>query len=143
MKKLLVVLFAFAFPFLTACTVLETVEDNPLAAQLVVQQSTLRVIDEDPDKAQRVAAVVEEVRIYVEDEFATLGLIEQAVRAQIEWDRLTLADQILIDAVLSEARTELERRFGAGLLDPNSRASVMTVLDWVEQSARLVVLHRG
>ena len=141
MKKL--VLAALAVLLVSGCSVLQTVEDSPLAAQLVVQQAALRVIDEDTVRAQRVVEIVVETRPYVDEGSITLAMLDQAVRAQIEWERLALADRLLLEAVLDQARADMELRFGAGVLDPEARASVVRVFDWIEDAATMVIEYRG
>lgn len=67
----------------------------------------------------------------------TLGALDRHVRDQIRWDRLDVADRLLLDALLIELRAELEARMGDGVLSPEHRTRIETVLDWVEQAVRL------
>jgi len=142
MKKILAVLFAFALPFLFAGCANLQVSDN-FQTKLAVQQGTLRVIQDDPGRAYRVQEIVADVRPHLESDHVTLGLLDAYARDQIRWEKLSIADAQLLTMVLDEAKLQLEARFGAGLLDPETRQSVALFLDWIEDSATLVILMKG
>ena len=131
----------FMVVVMSACTKL-TVPDT-FKAQLLVQQSTLRVIQDDPARAERVLEITAQIRPDIEADTVALGLLDEAVREQINWERLTIADAMLLDSLLIEARNQLELRFGTGLLDPEARESIARVLDWVDNAAELVKEVRG
>ena len=141
MKKALVLLFAFSFPFLAGCSLLQTAEDSPLVAKLTVQQATLRVIDEDVERAERVLELAGQARSMVQVDEATVDFVDGFIRAQIDWGRLTLADAQLLIMLLDELRDRLAERMGEGLLSPEDRVSINRVIDWIEESASLVVLQ--
>ena len=143
MKKLAAVLFAFAFPFLAGCAALETVERSPLVAQLTVQQATLRVIDEDPAKATRVLEISGQVREMIAVDSVTVALLDDFIRVQIDWAKLSLADAQLLMLLLDELRTRLAERMGEGVLSPQQKVSISRVIDWVDGSAQLVIRMRG
>lgn len=116
---------------------------HTFTAQLLVQQSTLRVIQDDPARAERVLEITTSIRPDIETDSVELGLLDATVREQINWERLSIADAMLLDSLLVEARAQLEMRFGTGLLDPEARESVARVLDWVDNAAELVKAVRG
>ena len=140
-RKLAAVLFAFAF--LAGCAALETVERSPLVAQLTVQQATLRVIDEDPAKATRVLEISGQVREMIAVDSVTVALLDDFIRVQIDWQRLSLADAQLLMLLLDGLRTRLAERMGDGLLRPEQKVSISRVIDWVDESAMLVIRMRG
>jgi len=125
------------FLLLAGCAALETVEKSPMVAQLTVQQATLRVIDTDPDKADRVLEIAEQTRGMIEVDEVTVGLLDQFLRAQIKWEKLTLADEQLLVMLLDQLRDRLAERMGDGLLSPEDRISIKRVIGWVEDSAKL------
>lgn len=143
MRKLAAVLFAFAFPFLAGCAVLQTVEDSPMVAKLTVQQATLRVIDEDPAKAMRALEITQNVREMISVDSVTVALLDDFIRVQIDWSRLDLADAQLLMMLLEELEVRLAQRMGDGLLSPEQKVSIDRVIDWVEDSAKLVIQMRG
>ena len=143
MKKSLALLFAFAFPFLAGCALLQSVDEHQFAAKLTVQQAALRVIDEDPEKALRVLEISGQVRGMVAVDDATVDLLDQFIRAQVDWAKLDIADAQLLMMLLDELRTQLAERMGDGLLSPEQKVSISRVIDWVEESAMLVIRLRG
>lgn len=132
------VLFLFTL-FSTACV---TVPDT-ITAKVAVQQGVLRAIGNDVEKAQRAIEIIEEVRPNVSEELITIGLLHDYVYSEINWQSLSVADAQLLIFVLSYGKTELEKRIGAGVLDPDQRESVSRVLDWSREAAELVILIRG
>ncbi len=141
MKKLAAVLFAFAFPFLSGCAVLETIENSPTASKLAVQQATLRVVGEDIEKAERAIFLVDDVRTMVMLDAVTIGLLDESIRFQIDWRSMSLADAQLLAMLLDELRDRLEVRIGQGVLNPEDKASINTVLDWIEDAAKMAYMY--
>jgi hypothetical protein len=116
--------------FLSGCALLEQVEQSPLASHIAVQQATLRYIDGDVEKAQRVVAVAEKVEEYASGT-VTVALLTTYLRAQIKWEQLAVADVMLLDALLLELESRLVERMGEGELSPEDLANVEKVVDWV------------
>ena len=143
MKKIAAAVFAFMFPFLAGCALLQTVEDSPMVAQLTVQQATLRVIDEDPAKAMRALEITQNVREMISVDSVTVALLDDFIRVQIDWSKLSLADAQLLMMLLEELKVRLAERMGDGLLTPDQKVSIDRVIDWVEESATLVIRMRG
>ena len=121
---------------LTGCSFLE---ERETTARLTVQYATLKVINDETERAERVRKLISEAREYVSsDTSVTIAFLDTQARARIDWERLDTADRLLIDAVLVEARVELERRIGEGVLDPNATLQLLTVFDWIESAAAMV-----
>ena len=142
-RRIFIALFAFAFPFLSGCALLDRVEESPFVAKLTVQQATLRVIDEDPEKAVRVLEISGEVRQMIEVDLVTVALLDEFIRVQVNWEKLSIADAQLLLLLLDELKVQLAERMGEGLLTPDQKVSLNKVVDWVEESALLVIRMRG
>jgi hypothetical protein len=132
-----------AFLLLAGCAVLETVEKSPMVAQITVQQATLRVIDEDVEKAVRVLEITRDVREMMSVDSVTLAVLDDFIRVQIRWEKLSLADEQLLRMLLTEMQDRLAEKFGQGLLTPEDKVSISKVIDWIEDSAQLVWQRRG
>lgn len=113
-----------------------TLGDNQRAIQMSVQYATLKYIGEDTDKAKRVHQVAQEV-IPGLSGATTVGALESALRQKIRWERLDMADRLLLDTLITELANELHERMGDGVLDAEQRARVETIVYWVQQAARL------
>lgn len=112
------------------------IADHQATAKLTIQYATLKYIDGDQDKAQRVARIAAEAKGFVLAG-ASLDDVEAAVRARIPWDQLDDADKVLVNGLLDAIREELEFRVQHQLLDPDQVMAVSAVIAWVEEAARL------
>lgn len=140
MKALMAVVMA-AF-LMAGCAAFDAIPES-VGAKLTVQQATMRVIDEDVPRAERVIHLTEEIGGYVQDERVTVAAVDDYLRSQIDWDQLSLADAQLVDMLLDEVRFRFEERLGDGVLAEDDKVVITTLLGWVADSAALVVLTRG
>jgi len=127
---------------LSACAVLEEVENNPMTAQLVTSQLTLRFIaaDDDPvERAAKVRAAVDRLEARLEEgpEF-TLEQFQTLALEQFDFDSLSPADQDLVIYGLSLARQEIAELIGEGMVEPDERYTLATLLEWIDQAAARV-----
>lgn len=136
MKRTLICLAVLcASLFVPACS---TISDRPILAQLAVQYAVVKVLDNNPDFAPRVV----EIATFVEEnagasQATTVLVLEQLVRAQINWDRLDAADRILVDALIAAVREELVARLGDGPLTGDNVLVVKQVAGWIKTAALL------
>lgn len=106
------------------------------AVRSAVQLATSKVIDGDAERAARVVKIAGQARELVAgDATAALDEIEQAVRDEIRWERLSPTEQQVASDLVELVRAELEARIGDGALDPEDRVAVRTVLDWIIEAA--------
>lgn len=136
MKKLILALVLSTF--LVGCTTLQNVSDNS-SARLTVQYATLKYVDEDTEKAERITEIVTTVKTNLTE--STEYTIKEAVvqiRDRIDFPKLDVADQLLLDALLNELEAELVRRFGTGVVDSEAKESLVTVADWILDALKFV-----
>ena len=104
--------------------------------RLAVQYATLKAIDGQQSRAERVQAWVSDAQSYVDaSEEVTIDRLDEEVRERIRWERLDAADQLLIDRILTNARERLESELSGGLLDEPERQRLGTVLEWIAEAA--------
>lgn len=107
-------------------------------ARLPVMYATLKVIDGDAAKAQRVREIATEVKALAADEvFFTVDALIIAINGQIRWEKLDMADTLLVTALVDELRSELTKRFPSTEVDADLRLAVTTVADWVITASSL------
>lgn len=106
-------------------------------ARAVIQYAVTRYLGEDPHRAQEARRIIVEVRPLAQGA-STLEALAQAVEARIPWQRLDLADAVLLAELLTVLRDELESRIGDGLLDPARVERIENVIDWIDAAARRV-----
>jgi len=131
MKYLSAIIVMFAMLF-SGCAVLETIakDENKLA----VQYATLKVIDGDTQKSDRLKSWLTEARNYVDNgaEVSVSYLAEEA-RIRIKDKISDPADMLLAMAVLNEAERRIQERLGDGALAEGERVKLLTVFDWIEE----------
>ena len=131
MKYLSAIIVMFAMLF-SGCAVLETIakDENKLA----VQYATLKVIDGDTQKSDRLKSWLTEARNYVDNgaEVSVSYLAEEA-RIRIKDKISDPADMLLAMAVLNEAERRIGERLGEGPLEQEQRVNLLTVFDWIEE----------
>ena len=127
---------------LSACSALSQIESSPMASQLITNQITLRFIagsDNPVERAARVREVVEKVRGQVSaGKSFTLADLDEAVRAEIDWQALNAADQELLNFGLTKASAVIAELIDEGVVDPAGRATVAALLTWIDQAAQRV-----
>lgn len=134
MFKNFVLTMLTAAVFLSGCA---TMEDNPTLTRAVFEYATLKVIDGDAERADRVVDLMDDLMVLASGE-STVELLDERLREQINWSSLSPADTILVNAVLEEVRMELDRQVGDGLLDPDQQLRVIEVLTWIRNAASWV-----
>lgn len=120
---------------LAGCASLQNEEP---AAKMAIQAATLKVIDGDTERAQRVHSIADEVIGLVGgDSEATLDVVEERVRDEIRWDRLDQAEQLVASNLVDAVRAEIEARIEGGALDPGDRVAVQNVMEWIRDAAAM------
>jgi predicted negative regulator of RcsB-dependent stress response len=107
-------------------------------AQVAVQYATIKVLQNNPDRAPRVIEIAQFIRANAGNEqAATVALLEAAVRSQIDFSKLDPADAMLVDILIATVREELVQRLGDGPLSPEHVLVVAQVAGWIESAALL------
>jgi len=140
MKQILAL--AFAAIIATGCAVVETLEESPMAAELITNQITLRFIAGADDPVARAAALrdtLADLRIEVSSpELYSLADIEGVVRDRINWSKYSMADQELLNYGLTTARVAIQDLVGKGVIQIDQRETLETLLRWIDQAAQRV-----
>ena len=146
MKSLTLALTLGALIGLSGCTVWDSVKDSvsesEATSRLIVNQMTLRIIegaDNPQERAQRIREIVVKVEDQVDsDTIARLDELEAAVRGEINWGELSMADQELVDIALVKARKALDDLIGDGVINADDIETVGTLLTWIDNAAARV-----
>lgn len=116
---------------------LTTLQSNP-SARLAVTYATLKVIEDGADpqqRAEKVLSIATEAREFIETDALNLSQLEAALRARLADENLSPSDQLLADALILTVVAELEAKVGSGMLSPEQKLTVGTVLGWVITAA--------
>lgn len=127
---------AAALAVLCACSFLQ---EGNRDAKLVTQYAVLKVAENDPAKARRIEEIALDVQRYANDAAnLTVDSLIVAIRAQIRWDLLDMADTLLVNALLERLRDELIAYLGPETLPEDVQLAATTVATWVIEAAQLV-----
>lgn len=137
-----IMLTMLVLSLLSGCAVLsgDGTKGQEFAVRSSIQLATVRVIDGDTDRADRVVTVATQARELVSgDTTAALDDVEDAVRDEIRWDRLTPVESQVASDLIELVRAEIEARIGDGVLKGDDRVAVRNVLDWIIDAAERAV----
>lgn len=113
--------------------------DTKLIAQLAVSYGVGKVLENNPDYAERVAAIADEVGEAAGGEASTVDAVMQLAREKIDWAKLAPADANLVNILLITIEAELTKRVERGILSPDKALLVQEVAGWIATTARAYV----
>lgn len=134
---MLAVLLAISAPvvLLQGCA---SVNTQSATQKLVVQAATMKFIEASDDraaKAKRIVDAADQAKIWLDMDGVSIADLQAAMSQRIAESDLEPSDKLLASALVEVIVADLDARIGAGVLSPESRATVNTVLGWVEQAA--------
>lgn len=138
MKTIIVIALAL---FISGCSMLEK---RPATTMLLGQYTALKYIGEDAGKAQRVIETSNDIKKGLIGTVTVVSL-EAMVRSQIKWDKIDYADQLVIEAILVEARGVIATKIGDGVLKPEDLVRIDHFFDQIIETSerRLNELRRA
>lgn len=138
MKKVsLIMMFCW---FLCGCSALDWVADNADVAQPVVMIATMKAVEAEPnhpERARKIAQYAQDAKSYLDGPAITLSEFEGAIRDRLGVDSLSPSDALLAGSLVSALMEKLNESVGDGVLDPDARLRINTVLDWIIEAAEI------
>lgn len=114
--------------------------------KLIVQAGVMKFIEGGSDapaeraaKAARIVRAADQARIWIDTDGVTAGDLHAAMIERIAAADLEPSDKLLASALVEVVVAELNIRIGEGVISPEKRATVNSVLAWVEQAAGFYV----
>lgn len=142
MNKAIVPFFMCFLFTLSSCSVLESINNNPAVAEIVIKIAVSQYIDEESDpeaRKERAASIEDKVGhiLQVLDGNPTLSLdgLESQFRDSIDWSELDPSDKILADLLITSVRERLEAKVDIGELNPEYTIAVKTLLEMIIKTA--------
>ena len=111
-----------------------TMERHEFAAKLGVQYAMLKYVErkDDPeDTKARIREHVSAAKRFLDQGTTTLALLKSSVIARLDMSKISVADQLLIYAVIDAIVFELQDRIKDGVIRPEQLYKVNEVLDWI------------
>lgn len=111
--------------------------------QLGVQVGVINLLETNPKYANRVDKFSKYMLDYIqENDMVTLEELEEVARERINWTKFDATERLLVEALITTVRTELENvLYANGVQIPNAPEKVKLygtkVLSWVGQAARV------
>jgi hypothetical protein len=107
------------------------------SAQLPIQFATVKYIEETGTPAQAVIDHVERARQLLERDttVSAQGLAEEVLGA-VDTGQLTASEKLLLTALIASAQDSIRQ---TNLIEPDTRLSILLVLGWIEQAARMAL----
>lgn len=139
MRSLAVVYVAFLM--LAGCAT-DQFTRHETTAKLVTQYAVLKYAERLPEeqKTERVArirAIATDVKALASGD-TTLQALHEVVNQQLDKAGLSPADRLLANGLVDVIVAELQARIGDGLLSPEQRVQVQSILQWVIDAAAMV-----
>jgi hypothetical protein len=110
--------------------------------KLIVQAGTMKFIEAGSDapqeragKAARIVKAAAQARIWLDTDGVSIADLQVAMLERIASADLAPSDKLLASALVEVVVAELNVRIGEGVISPEKRATVNSVLGWVEQAA--------
>lgn len=111
--------------------------------KLIVQAATMKVIEAGTDraaKASKILAAADAARVWLDADGVTLSELRGAMVARIAAADIEPSDKLLATALVDVVVAEIDVRIGQGVISPEKRVTVNTVLAWVIQAAQFYAL---
>ena len=138
MKSTLTAALVAVFLFLSGCAALESINNNPETADVVIKIAVSQYIDAEQDPALRVlrATVVRDkvrkvLSVVEGNPQLSLDDLEQDFRESIDWVTLDPSDKILADILISNVRAQLDAKVTVGEIDSDYSVAIRTLLSMI------------
>lgn len=106
--------------------------------KLIVQAATMKVVESGADRAAKAAKIVaaaEAAQTWIDTDGVTLADLRASMVQRIAAADIEASDKMLATALVDVVVAELNARVGEGLISPEKKVTVNTVLGWVVQAA--------
>jgi len=112
-----------------------------LATSIVFSQATARYIEAGDilERKAAVTAVVDKVLVFVKgNPEAPMHTLLDVVNTQIDWTKMTVSDQLLIQAIVQAGVDSISVEGARDRIDPNRRVNLLQILNVIRNTAQLV-----
>ena len=133
MKPIVPCILAF---ILAGCS---TLEKQPVASALVIQSATLYSIEQSSDRAEtarRIIAAAEDAKKLMDFEGVTVDELVAKTRARLAQSDRPLSEKAALNALLVVADQYIRDKINAGVINPQDKLTVNSVLDAIINSAK-------
>ncbi len=107
-------------------------------ARILWEAATAQVISEGYVEAPELLSQIEDAETYLDGEAsATIGTITSVLRNRLAKSDKPIGVKIVLGQIITSYEQRLEDRIGDGVLDPEQKLQVKTVLGWIKSAAKM------
>lgn len=139
-----VVMMFFAVGCQTASRVVSYTQNNPVIVNFATKQAIARYIqagqsaDDVSHRADRVVTVIREVEYFLDgNPTASSDTLFDVVKSNVELDRLSVTDRLLVDDLFALVQENLKKNEQAGFLPADAVIRIRVLLRTLLQTAAL------
>lgn len=116
--------------------------------RLGVQVAVISILDKNPAYTDRIVSFTDYIKEYIEgEEILNLRELEDVVRDKINWDDFEPTERLLIEALISQIRVEIENVLKANKIElptPTEDVKMITesFVTWVQEGAKVFIEQR-
>lgn len=140
-----IILSLFFIFFIANCVPKNLSYDNTSVqiGRIGIQYATLKYINNDIKKAERVQEIITWAYSEVDDnKFITLSVLDQEIRKRIQWEKLLPSEKFAAEEFLTFIKTYLENLYiDIGLDAEHFTVYVKEVLLWIDESTQAFFEH--
>lgn len=140
MSMIMMSIMAFMVALTIGCGTLKDITKGNIALELGMKAAVVELIEKEGIDAVDVLDTAKAAEQYLSKNPSTKAAdIIAFARTQISWDKLTVSQTILAEAVLIGVEQKIAADLERGLIDEDTKASVREVITWIIEAAELVV----
>ena len=128
--------------FLTACSVFEFIEENPIGVRIVVRQSVAQYIENGDilNRSQGVIDTVSRAESAIDgNPEAPVDILVEVVKNSINFDNMTVSDRLLINDMITVVGAKLRKEQDQGKLPADTLISIRGLLNTARMTAEMFV----
>lgn len=135
--KSIVAAYILAFGSLFAGVGCQTIGERDLAVKVPVTYATLKVIDNDVNRAQQVYDVTTAIKTMIDDGVLAIVDIDKVLNEQIPWEKLDAGDKFLVVLLIDELKLQIDEYIEDGKINKDHAERVSVLLNYVASAAKL------
>lgn len=139
-KILMATIVAMFFALSIGCGTIKDMTKGNIALELGMKAAVIELIEKEGISAGDVLDTAKAAEQYLsKNPTAKAADIVNFARDQISWEKLTVSQGILAEAVLIGVEQKIAADLERGLIEEDTKASVREVISWIIEAAELVV----
>lgn len=123
--------------FIAGCSSVD-INKNSIPLNLITRAAVSRALIEHPDWARPAYGITEQaINLLQGNKIVKIDELEKYIRKEIQWDKLTIDEQVLMDALIMTVKDSIEQYLQDNNLSTTSDTKIhlIKVLIWINETA--------